>query len=180
MLGTLAACVAIFVAYVRAEAKVAGAPQDFCGPMAKPQRMFTMTVFALLCGALPQAWQPALDWAGRRLGLMTVGLGLIVVGGIWTYGAALCGARAPSETKHYELRPLVSGSKLQARFSTAARKGSVCGVALLLVFAMGVNWLLYKFGRVGRPQYLDVLVRTKTWCRLRWGCWSRSCSGPIG
>ena len=48
-------------------------------------------------------------------------------------------------------------------------KESVCGVALLLVFAMGVNWLLYKFGRVGQPQYLDVLVRTKTWCWLALG-----------
>ena len=90
MLGALAACVAIFVAYVRAEGKVAGAPQDFCGPMAKPHRMFTVTVFALLCGALPQAWQPHWDWAGRRLGLMTVGLGLIVVGGIWTAVRRLC------------------------------------------------------------------------------------------
>jgi phosphatidylglycerophosphate synthase len=36
--GWLAALLAIFTAYVRAVGKVAGAPQDFSGPMAKPQR----------------------------------------------------------------------------------------------------------------------------------------------
>jgi len=41
-LGYVAAVVALFVAYVRAQGAVAGAPQEFCGPMAKPQRMFTL------------------------------------------------------------------------------------------------------------------------------------------
>ena len=45
----LAAILAIFVAYVRAAVKVAGAPQDYSGPMAKPHRMFLVTVTALLC-----------------------------------------------------------------------------------------------------------------------------------
>jgi phosphatidylglycerophosphate synthase len=82
-LGYLAACVALFVAYVRAEGKVAGAPQEFCGPLAKPQRMFVMTVVALYSGLAPREWQPALEsfpWAG----LPAAGLALIVLGGVWT------------------------------------------------------------------------------------------------
>ncbi|HVW39490.1 MAG TPA: hypothetical protein VHB99_19365 [Pirellulales bacterium] len=58
-LGYLAALAAVFTAYVRAMAKVAGAPQDFGGPMAKPQRMFVVTVVSLYNAAAPSAWQPA-------------------------------------------------------------------------------------------------------------------------
>jgi phosphatidylglycerophosphate synthase len=82
-LGYLAACVALFVAYVRAEGKVAGAHQEFCGPLAKPQRMFVMTVVALYCGLAPREWQPAFD-SFPRAGLPAAGLALIVLGGIWT------------------------------------------------------------------------------------------------
>jgi len=38
-LGWLAAVVAVATAYVRAEARASGRPNDFCGPMAKPHRM---------------------------------------------------------------------------------------------------------------------------------------------
>ena len=73
-LGYLAACVALFVAYVRAEGKVAGAPQEFCGPMAKPQRMFTIATAALLTAVAP------LD----DFGWMALAL-LVVSGGcVWT------------------------------------------------------------------------------------------------
>ena len=54
-LGFTAACVALFTAYVRAMGKVAGAGQEFCGPMAKPQRMFVATVVALYCGLTPES-----------------------------------------------------------------------------------------------------------------------------
>ena len=57
-IGLAAAVAAVFTAYVRAQAVVAGAPQDFCGPMAKPQRMFVITVVAVWCGVTPAAWQP--------------------------------------------------------------------------------------------------------------------------
>jgi len=57
-LGWAAAVAAVFTAYVRAACKVAGAPQDFCGPMAKPHRMFVVTLAALYCGAVPLSWQP--------------------------------------------------------------------------------------------------------------------------
>ena len=49
-LGLVAALMAVFTAYVRAMGKVAGAHQEFCGPMAKPQRMFVVTVAALFIG----------------------------------------------------------------------------------------------------------------------------------
>ena len=82
-LGYLAACVALFVAYVRAEGKVAGAAQEFCGPMAKPQRMFVATVAALYCGLTPRGWQPSIpEYAD--LGVMAAALAVIVVGGLWT------------------------------------------------------------------------------------------------
>ncbi len=75
-LGYLAACLALMTAYVRAQGKAAGAPQEFCGPMAKPQRMFVVTVAALYAGLLPRAWQPALEaWPG----VSTAGLALLVI-----------------------------------------------------------------------------------------------------
>ncbi len=82
-LGYLAACVALFVAYVRAEGKVAGAHQEFCGPMAKPQRMFVLTVAALVCALLPHAWQPSLP-VYPQFGIISAALALIVTGGLWT------------------------------------------------------------------------------------------------
>jgi phosphatidylglycerophosphate synthase len=82
-LGYLAACVALFVAYVRAEGKVAGARQEFCGPMAKPQRMFVMTVAALYCALAPATWQPT--WAElHSAGVVAAALAVVVVGGVVT------------------------------------------------------------------------------------------------
>jgi phosphatidylglycerophosphate synthase len=82
-LGYLAAIVALFTAYVRAEGKVAGAPQEFCGPMAKQQRMALLTVAALYAGLVPATWQPRLsslpDW-----GVIAVALLIIVIGGAVT------------------------------------------------------------------------------------------------
>jgi phosphatidylglycerophosphate synthase len=82
-LGYLAACVALFVAYVRAQGKAAGAPQEFCGPMAKQQRMAVLTAAALYCGLAPAAWQPALADL-RGAGVMAGALALVVVGGAVT------------------------------------------------------------------------------------------------
>ncbi len=47
-LGWVAALLAVITAYTRALGGVAGAGQQFCGPMAKPHRMATMTVASLL------------------------------------------------------------------------------------------------------------------------------------
>ena len=82
-LGYLAACVALFVAYVRAEGKVAGAHQEFCGPMAKPQRMLILTLVALYCGLATRNWQPTRD-VYPQTGIMTVGLMIIILGGLVT------------------------------------------------------------------------------------------------
>jgi phosphatidylglycerophosphate synthase len=98
-LGYLAACVALFVAYVRAEGKAAGARQDFCGPMAKQQRMFVLTVAALYCALAPAAWQPALPGL-RSAGVMAAALAVVVVGGVVTAVRRLLRvARALQEAK---------------------------------------------------------------------------------
>jgi phosphatidylglycerophosphate synthase len=86
-LGYLAACVALFTAYVRAMGKAAGARQEFGGPMAKQQRMFIVTVIAIYGGLAPASWQPT--WTPSTesdfaLGIMAAGLLVIIVGGIVT------------------------------------------------------------------------------------------------
>jgi phosphatidylglycerophosphate synthase len=48
ILGWAAALLAVMTAYNRALGVVAGAGQQFCGPMAKPQRMAVMTAAAVL------------------------------------------------------------------------------------------------------------------------------------
>lgn len=58
-LGWVCAALALFTAYVRALGASLGQGQDFCGPGAKPHRMFFLTVGCL--GAL--AHFPALMWA---------------------------------------------------------------------------------------------------------------------
>jgi phosphatidylglycerophosphate synthase len=47
-LGWAAAVAAVMTAYAREVGRAAGAPADFSGPMAKPHRMFVMTMAALL------------------------------------------------------------------------------------------------------------------------------------
>ncbi len=81
-LGYVAACVAIFVAYVRAMGVAAGAPQAFAGPMAKPQRMFAVTVGAVYCAVTPAAWQPQFSPDGRSIAAFI--LALVTLGGLWT------------------------------------------------------------------------------------------------
>jgi len=65
-LGWAAAVFAVMTAYAREVGKSAGAPADFSGPMAKPHRMFWMTVAAILTIFDPQIGPGAaaiLDWA---------------------------------------------------------------------------------------------------------------------
>lgn len=77
VLGCLAALTAVFVAYVRAMAKSIGAPNDFCGPMAKPQRMALVTVLAVYMALSPDSWR--LLWGEARIVLV-----IVIVGGIVT------------------------------------------------------------------------------------------------
>jgi len=51
VLGLVAALLAVFAAYVRAFGASLGQGQDFCGPLAKPQRMFFLTVGLLAAAA---------------------------------------------------------------------------------------------------------------------------------
>lgn len=86
--GYAAALAAMFTAYVRALGKAGGAPQEFCGPMAKPHRMALLTLVAVYVALAPQAWQPAFG-PGGRYGLIAIALGLITVGGFWTVARRL-------------------------------------------------------------------------------------------
>ena len=92
-MGFIAAILAVFTAYVRAACKVAGTPQDYCGPMAKPQRMFLITVVSLYLAMAP------LSWSGRGTpyvgGLPGITLLVIAIGCLVTAGRRLMrGARA--------------------------------------------------------------------------------------
>jgi phosphatidylglycerophosphate synthase len=79
VLGYVAACLAVFTAYVRTLGKAAGAPNDFCGPMAKQQRMFLVTLAAVYAAATPRQWEPA--WGPRATwGLAAAVLGVIILG----------------------------------------------------------------------------------------------------
>lgn len=90
--GYAAALVAVFTAYVRAMARVAGAPQDYCGPMAKPQRMLVATVVGVYCAFAPMTWQQTLPAIGG--GPATLALIVITVGGLVTAGRRLLRAAA--------------------------------------------------------------------------------------
>lgn len=79
-LGYVAAIAAVFTAYVRAMGKIVGGTQDFCGPMAKQQRMFLVTVCSIVMALLPNGWQP--NW--QTWGLPALVLAVIVVGCIVT------------------------------------------------------------------------------------------------
>jgi phosphatidylglycerophosphate synthase len=82
-LGYIATILAIFTAYVRAAGKIAGAPNEFCGPMAKQHRMLVITLICVYAVITPRSWQIITfnDW---HIGLMTLGLVAIVVGCVIT------------------------------------------------------------------------------------------------
>ena len=83
VLGFAAACVAVMTAYVRAAMKVAGTTNDYSGPMAKQQRMWSIIVPALYLGIAPASWTPTWgpdgDW-----GLLAIALIIVSVGGAIT------------------------------------------------------------------------------------------------
>ena len=81
-LGWAAAVAAVMTAYVREVVKSAGAPADFSGPMAKPHRMFWMTVAALISIFDPWIGAPAaafLDWAY----VLEPGKGVFIAFALW-------------------------------------------------------------------------------------------------
>lgn len=82
-MGYAAAVLAIFVAYVRAMGTTLGQPNDFCGPMAKPHRMFTITLFALYLALAPASWRVSWGPSGAW-GMMAIGLLIVAAGSAWT------------------------------------------------------------------------------------------------
>ena len=82
-LGYVATILAIFTAYIRAAGKIAGAPNEFCGPMAKQHRMLVITLICLYSAITPRSWQ-MITFNHSQIGLMTLGLVLIVVGCVIT------------------------------------------------------------------------------------------------
>jgi len=83
LLGFGAALAAMMTAYVRAVGKGSGAPNEFCGPMAKQQRMFLATLVSIFCAAAPAAWQ-RVPLGCCTLGLPACILGLILAGSLVT------------------------------------------------------------------------------------------------
>jgi phosphatidylglycerophosphate synthase len=82
-LGYIATILAIFTAYVRAAGKIAGAPNEFCGPMAKQHRMLVITLVCVYAASTPRSWQMVI-FNGSQIGLMTFGLVVIVLGCVTT------------------------------------------------------------------------------------------------
>jgi phosphatidylglycerophosphate synthase len=75
-LGWLAAVLAVLTAYIRELGRGLGLAADFSGPMAKPQRMATLTAAGLVAAA-----EPLWGWNGEAL---SMGLAVIVAGAIAT------------------------------------------------------------------------------------------------
>jgi phosphatidylglycerophosphate synthase len=82
-LGYIATILAIFTAYVRAAGKIAGAPNEFCGPMAKQHRMLVITLICLYSAVTPRWWQ-VITVSDSTIGLVTLGLIVIVIGCVIT------------------------------------------------------------------------------------------------
>jgi len=78
-LGYIATILAIFTAYVRAAGKIAGAPNEFCGPMAKQHRMLVITVACLYSLVVPRSWQ-IFHLDDLDVGVMTLALIVIIAG----------------------------------------------------------------------------------------------------
>lgn len=72
LLGWLAALAAVATAYIRVTGKSLGLPSDFCGPMAKQQRMFLVTVLGL-CGVIVPSWMAAYHLPAWTAGIIAVG-----------------------------------------------------------------------------------------------------------
>ena len=81
-LGWLAAVLAVLTAYVRELGRGLGQPADFSGPMAKPHRMFALTLACLVSAVEPL-------WGG---GGEMLGIGLVIIAA----GTALTVARRTS------------------------------------------------------------------------------------
>ncbi|WP_338148329.1 CDP-alcohol phosphatidyltransferase family protein [Neoroseomonas eburnea] len=91
-LGLAAALAAMATAYVRTTARAAGAPSDFCGPMAKQHRMALATALGVWCAVVPAAWSGG-AWAPWTV------LAVILAGSLATAWRRLARAAAALEAK---------------------------------------------------------------------------------
>src|SRR5438309_4252874 len=82
-LGYIATILAIFTAYVRAAGKIAGAPNEFCGPMAKQHRMLAVTLICVYAAIVPRSWQ-IFHLDDFEVGVMILALTLIIAGCVIT------------------------------------------------------------------------------------------------
>jgi phosphatidylglycerophosphate synthase len=82
LLGYAAALLAVFVAYVRALGASVGAGQIFIGPMAKPHRMFALTVLSLAGAIFPRPMATPLAPGAPTIVLIV--LALIILGCVIT------------------------------------------------------------------------------------------------
>ena len=83
ILGYGAALSAMMTAYVRAVGKGAGTPNEFCGPMAKQQRMFLVTMTCLFCACTPVLWQ-RFGCEQCRMGVPSAALSVMIIGALVT------------------------------------------------------------------------------------------------
>ena len=81
-LGLAAALAAMATAYVRAVGRGAGAPGEFCGPMAKQHRMALVTALALWCALTPHAWRPAILGLGHEAWVL-IAIALLSLATAW-------------------------------------------------------------------------------------------------
>jgi len=81
-LGLATALAATATAHVRAVTTVAGAPADFRGPMAKPQRMACVIVLALWTALTPDAWHGLLGYGVASVTLAMVALLSLLTAGL--------------------------------------------------------------------------------------------------
>ena len=82
-LGNIATILAIFTAYVRAAGKIAGTPNEFCGPMAKQHRMLVVTLICVYAAITPRSWQ-MITFNTSQIGVMTLGLVIVIAGCVIT------------------------------------------------------------------------------------------------
>jgi phosphatidylglycerophosphate synthase len=87
-LGYIATILAIFTAYIRAAGKIAGAPNEFCGPMAKQHRMFVVTLVCVYSAVVPRSWQ-TFHLGKLEFGAMSFGLAVIIAGCLTTVSRRL-------------------------------------------------------------------------------------------
>ena len=79
VMGWAAALTAVLTAYIRVQTRLAGAPMDFRGPMAKPARMAVLSVAVMWATLAPASLQPAVG-EEAQYGLVAIALVLIVAG----------------------------------------------------------------------------------------------------